>query len=737
MNEYDVLFDIYYENKKFVSMNCPISDWYDQKKGYTACIKQMCDMIDGYVELNNAFNLIIYIDLPENEEYSSIPRDEYHDKVREECNRAMHILYTHVVSESIVADLASSGRMPQSVLLMFGEEKQFLDFSVPQNDPRRNAVMNRVLGFLGLPSSERIEEVAKEIDAGTAEDKVAAFQEKIGSICTEGVLPGIRRRYRKEFELWCEELMNEGDVEKANASLFDSIEKINKIESDRVGIERLSCHYDRFACSVNRSVCALSELNIALHLLKCIEAESVFEPGTAIGSGNLMQFQTYSLEEIAPILKSKSNAYLEKVSEIESRERMYTDPKLGLAPPLKEFDHSKFGLDAYGEVETELVVRDVVQEENDKADEEDETAKTDESDSENLQIKGDSREVSVVEKESRNLFPESEYKPLDTYCRLERRKVLRANAKPEDYIEYAKKLRKHHLDYLNKTKRHITEVLSNYAGKSKQNKPALLQMGGYRYSTGGDSHLSLETAEDVAESAYRTMFSRFMEFCAARSVALTDIEEQCNWFVTRIGQIERSLKLLKRVAIGVGIGTLVLYVPYIIIQFEAIFKDISSIAAALLSLGVPVAVLYTVFGVLAALQRKKYDQACEKFEKKSDEVLAQNSLAVEKFDALLAKIIPGLRWVYEYMLDVLHCSECCSVADAKIIHHRMKLHERATAISNILRDLEVKESDAEKLNVERLEIRDAVDYNVPFCSGKKNCAFYAVIDKSILDEFKR
>ena len=65
LNEYDVLFDIHYEKKTLVSMKCPMSDWSDGDKGYMACVKQMSDMIDGYVELNNAFNLIIYIDKPE------------------------------------------------------------------------------------------------------------------------------------------------------------------------------------------------------------------------------------------------------------------------------------------------------------------------------------------------------------------------------------------------------------------------------------------------------------------------------------------------------------------------------------------------------------------------------------------------------------------------------------------------------------------------------------------------
>ena len=142
LTEYEVLFDIHYENKTLVSMDCPIADWYNEETGYLACVRKMGDMIEGYKELNNAFNLILYIDLPENKAYSAIERDEFHDKAREECCRAMHILFTHVISGSIVKALADSGRKPQNVLIMFGEEKEFTQFEVAASSPRRGKVRN-------------------------------------------------------------------------------------------------------------------------------------------------------------------------------------------------------------------------------------------------------------------------------------------------------------------------------------------------------------------------------------------------------------------------------------------------------------------------------------------------------------------------------------------------------------------------------------------------------------------
>ena len=128
LNGYDVLFDIHRESKSLVSMDCLMPEWYDAEKGYTSCVKKMSDMIEGYTELNNAFNLIVYIDLLEYKAYSSIERDEFHDGEREVCCAAMQILFTHVVRESLIKELSDSGRMPNNVLLMFGQEKAFAPY---------------------------------------------------------------------------------------------------------------------------------------------------------------------------------------------------------------------------------------------------------------------------------------------------------------------------------------------------------------------------------------------------------------------------------------------------------------------------------------------------------------------------------------------------------------------------------------------------------------------------------
>lgn len=725
---YNVLFDIHYENKTLVSMRCLMSEWYDKNKGYITCVKQMSDMIDGYVELNNAFNLIIYVDLPEYKAYSSVPRDAFHDRERDECCRAMHILFTHIIRDSIVKELASSGRKPQNVLIMFGEEKKFTEFYVSANDPSRAGIMNRFFGFIGLPEIEAVENTAKEIQKTDEPDKVAHFKNRISEMCGEEIVLDLRDRYSDELWLWCDEIINGTNVPEANSALFERINSINKVEADRIGVEIVSCPYDCYACKVNKSVLALSELNVALYLLRCVELESALETKDNEMQRGPLEFCAYTVEEIAPILMAKKEIYAEQVAEIESLEKSYAELKL--APKLSAFDYAKFGLDMYGDKATEFVVSDVEPDNNeDKFDENNlRQAELDET----IIVRGDSKEVSVVKKQGRVLLSKEEFQAFDYNYEEGCSQMLKKNTTPEEYIEQAKRVRKHHLDYLKKLKLHVSDALSNYAGKSKENKPALLQIGGYRYAAPGEENKALETVEGIAEKAYGSTVNQYMEFCATREVAISDIEEQCNWFVSRVNQIKESIKKIKWVAVGLLIAIIILYVPYVVIQFDAIKKNMHTILTALGSIGIPIALLYFISAVISAAQKKKYIKAWKEFEERSNQALKENRVAVQKYDQLLSVIIPALRWVYEYKLDVDYCVECCSVADAKIEHHRKKLLERVLAIQNILSDLEITETENEKPQHKKAYTKDVVDYNVSFCFGKKNCSFYTVIDSNAL-----
>lgn len=723
LNGYEVLFDIHYENKALVSMHCPMAGWYDTDEGYAVCVKQMGDMIDGYAEMNNAFNLIIYIDLSEYEAYTSIRRDAFHDRERDECCRAMHILFTHVISESILDALVNEGRRPQNLLILFGEEKRFTDFYVSGDDPDRTAVMQKLFGFIGLPGEAEIESVARAVEESGEADKTGVLRTRLCDACGKELVPGIRKSYSDDLDLWCCEIMDSANIPQAGSDLFDRIQGINSVESDRMGVEILSCPYDCYACRVNKSALALSQLNVALHVLKCVEAASIYRGSSDTGVKQLMEFHAYTVEEVVPLLAAKEALYAGKVSEIEELATSYSE--LGLAPQLSVLDHKKFGLDEYGDRDLKLTVTDAepdTQAEKEKKDDDPEAAI----------VAENGKKVMVSAAEGRTLLECEDFQKFDYTYEQNTGVLLTKKATAEQYIEEAKNVRRHHLDYLKKLQNHVSDLLSNYAGKSKENKPAMLQVGGCRYAAAGRENRVLESVGKVSEKAYGTVLDQYLEFCAGRSVAMTDVEEQCNWLITRVCQVRESLRKMKYAALGLLAAILFVYLPFVILQYEAIRINLLTITVGLCSVAVPLVVLYLVFAIAAALQKRKYRKFWKQFKEKADAALAENTAAAKSYDELLLSVIPALRWVYEYRLDVEYCTECCSVAGAKIEHHRRKLRSRISAIRNMLTDLEYKAPETAPVPEKTEKAVDAIDYNMAFCTGEKNRAFYAVIDRDLL-----
>lgn len=117
----------------------------------------------------------------------------------------------------------------------------------------------------------------------------------------------------------------------------------------------------------------------------------------------------YSVQEIAPIFKSKESIYSARSAEIETLAKSYTDLKL--VPKLSSFDQTKFGLDMYGDTATDFIISDAQSEETDEEKKKNATEASDDA-GETIEIKGNVKEVTVVEKDGRTLFSRDEYKSL-------------------------------------------------------------------------------------------------------------------------------------------------------------------------------------------------------------------------------------------------------------------------------------------------------------------------------------
>ncbi len=724
------IFEIQHETRRLVSLDCPLGLWNDKDSGYKSCVKKMGELIDSYKSINNDFNLIIYVDLLGYEAYTRIPMDAHRERFA--CLVALRSVLLQYVMSTFVSELQKNGRTPQEILVIFEENKLPTDGDCTTEDGKKRAC-KYVSEFLNFPAVDEIERIMSE---HTGEERITPeeFCEAASKLGTSCIAENLLFAYTKQIDILIDEAIeNKVYDEKLLTNFFERIIKCSAHEDESY----ISFVTNRRADVNNKRENAHRNLRLSFYILACVEDETVFDKNRTGDGGTkcVKSFPEIDWKTVSGLLMAKRASFQKKYDETTRLVDRFSE--IRLAPPLYSFDHSRFGLNRFGEKEIVYTVADA----KDAKD----TKKKGKSNGDASDIIGpDGRKV--VEKgeaDAKNLFA-NDY-PLFDY-KADEITSMSVGAKPkaEDYIERAKQLSAHHMEYLQRLKLHISDRLSNYAGRSVENLPALLRKRKvsigeedfeddgreYRYRTANHSEetQSLGAVEKISQTAFTTTLLDYTEFCAARSVGVTDIEEQCDWFVTRVFQIKESLKKIKLVAGGLLVAMLALYLPFVVIQWESIIANITTFVIALSSIGVPLVLLYAIFAAVSIAQRRKYKEAWDEFKEKSDKALAENAEAARRYDLLLSHHIPALRWVYEYKLDVEFYKECCKMASAKISHHRMKLHDRVVIVGNIIEDLETLKSET----FDGAEDRTTIDYNLSFCCGEGNREFYSIIDSEFL-----
>ncbi len=727
---YADIFEIQHETRRLVSLDCPIADWCDEETGYKACVNKMGELIDSYKDINNNFNLVLYVDLLSYKEYTDIPMDKHRERYA--CLKALHSLLKHYIRSTMVKELDDFGRAPREVLIIFEENKAPSDGDERTEDGK-NMIRAYTRELLGIPCADELNSLVYS-ETKKGEKEIVAFVdfcECVKQKCSSKIGENALLTYDGQLDVFLKEAQGYESADEPLKRLLDRILECSG--SDDENVRSVSFITNRRAGVANKQERTRRNLRLCFYILSCIEDATIYDKK----SGAVKGFPDIDWDKTASALTKKGKTYRSKYRETQRLSESFSD--LGLAPKLVAFDSAKFGLDEYGNRGKVFTVVDVEKKKDEEQEQKDIEAGV-------IRPEG-AKALEVTRAAGRNLFTSDEFTPFDYRGDNIDESILGSKAKAEQYIKEARKLREHHLDYLKRLKVHVSDVLSNYAGRSSENDPELLKKRkvsvseddyddtavDYKYAKAGtpEETKKLKTVEDISRAAYESTLIDYMEFCAGRSVAVTDIEEQCNWFITRVNQIKESLRKLGLVAIGMLAALILLYVPYVVIQFEAITKNTLTATTALLSIGIPLALLYLIFGFLSALQRRKYRKAWKEFKAKSDEILEENAVAAEKYDKLLALHIPSLRWVYEYKLDVEFYADCCKMARAKIGHHIQKLHDRIETVENIVEDLEAENvGDVDDGSVG--ENRD-VDYNVSFCSGKKNREFYSIMDSRLID----
>ena len=226
--EYGVLFDIDVESKKLVRMDCPLADWMDPEKGYKSCFRKMEEMIDGYVELNNAFDLIVYVDLLEVRSYAAIQKTDDREETRQTHASALKIAYCHLFQKTIVSALADSGRGPQEVLLMFGEEKPIRRDGAMESNPSQEKISDCLRQYLGMPKrrTDTPPDRAQNADAPPDRAQNADAPQEAETFC---FVPAY----------------TDDEIEKYwRDDRVDQFIKDTEANAERAGIESVGCPYD-------------------------------------------------------------------------------------------------------------------------------------------------------------------------------------------------------------------------------------------------------------------------------------------------------------------------------------------------------------------------------------------------------------------------------------------------------------------------------------------------------------
>ena len=345
-----------------------------------------------------------------------------------------------------------------------------------------------------------------------------------------------------------------------------------------------------------------------------------------------------------------------------------------------------------------------------------------------------------------NWFDEKTYKPYDTSGEEYTSKAFGLTA--AEYSEKAEDLANHHRNLMDKLSGHVVRAMANYAGHSISNIPPILRKrrvnhgediadsakNDYMYAGGvnkKEDFTPTESLIQISKRAYVSIMLEYLKFDAGRGIVVSDIKKQCEWFVNRVKQIEDSLKKLKWI-LGVLSGTLAaVYLPFLLIQWDAITKNIDTILVAVGSLAIPYLLLLACYLIAREFQKRKMEKAWRDLLDKSNEACQDNQEIIKAYDSLMTKYIPSLRWLYEYVLDVdFHC-DCCEVARAKLAHHRDKLFELIENLGNFLEDLDYQGTEGSPAGVDQL-----VEYHKSYCEGA-NKEFYSIIDEKIIDMVQR
>ena len=741
VDEGKILFDINYDNRTLVAMKCRIEDWPDKQKGYLAYVEKMSEMMDMY-DMNGQFNLIIYIDLSTMQK-EALEQDAMANSYKGYME-ALSIVYCRIMRNTVINALECRSRSPKEILIMFGTEEQRIrgaDISSPYEN---NLVIGPLRRLIGFPSDEELRELHDDMALSEHNDEEKTSEVPAESCKKNAEYFSAAELFAEEFSNYCREAETSCDQERKHEAYLEFVRtavKNNQKSKNGTRINTIFCPLDNEAEADNKAARTLDSLRIACYILACVYDGTIFDNNTE--PKGLRSFDALSIEKMTEALAEKKRKYVYTLESLKEMTGKFSE--LELAPVLYSFEENVFGYNEDGDAISCSVERPAGESKKKKKAERKKRRKK-----EDISETEDGRGIESGKGERKNLLKARKVEYFSHKEKFSESPEISETA--DGYIMHCERLKDFQLGFLKKVQNHILGILSHYAGKSDNNTKAILpkrrvsladpdvgdETRENSYTTSKlPEEREIENVEHKAKKIYNGAVKEYLMFEARGPLAEVDISRQCDWFATRIRNIESSKKMLK-IMFGVLTGLLTIScVPYIVVQWNVIKASAESMLVAAATVLLPLLLLAGLYVLEAARYKYKYRQAWLELMEKYREIQQENLESIENYDTLICRIIPTLRWTYEYKLDVDFFKQCCIYARAKIMHHDKKLRERVNGIGNLLDNLGANGNGRNSYGRNSYDggesDRNAVEFNEAYCCGEKNIAFYTVIDRNFIN----
>ena len=674
--------------KKVIVLSCPLSSWFSDG-GYKELVKVLTDRIDNDSELDNALNVIVFVNLSQWKSYLYSKPDEL-DLDRVALYDMLVAVLTHVVSHTLRERLVEVERLPEDGKIGLlvedcrGSKRMISQY---QNaDVEGGFVLKQAQALANLTG----------IACGniTADD---SFETVLDRAC----LYSLFRHFENNVEA---------------TSVGRVLDNRNTLLNDKVSLfefDAENAQHDR-----------------RMWLKRCYTLQKFVYNCLANGLPDSCELPNIDLDTLTVRLKEKKALFsmlLNRIDNFENSTETSSD-----SVTIQHPSNALFGLDETGSIYKHL----------EEATGEEAPQMLDDSTSEtsgaSTTVVSKPNECWVDEETMITLM--DEYKP---------------DQKPKeagDYCKTALELAEYHLKLLRILDVQVNDALHGYS--YSPNETTQPRLGGRlqaqkHYSLSQDYDKSdsnsissedspdddlknkkrdkeLDSAKRIADRGYRSLLSEYVEENNNQSIESTSIIKQTDTFVKRIRELEAAMNRILAISAGFCGGLLVLTAfPFLMIQLKSLLTNPGGIPIAIGFILAPVLLYFLCILFIKAIYKKRMRELWEQLVEEHERIMNHNEQSVERFNDVIGRYIPALRYYYGYFMDLRFFERYKRIRDAKVLHHKRKLAECLTRVTEVLNLID---SGFGSKRIESSGFDEVkIDFNQSFY-GEHNRKIYSLFD---------